>query len=297
MKIIPRNKQLRGVLLGCAALSAVMAGPILVDASAQALPPAAACTSGGVCLTSNQANATATSTTTETLTNTAPPITVTETGAPVTVTETGAPVTSTATVTSTVTTGSTATTTVTTTVYPRSFAGADVRPDVTTSSPLTTSTGTTSTGTTSTGTTSTGTTSSAPTGSACGTPGTTSSLGGGEVETCGPSFGHLAVFATQPGLYNSIDNTTSYYVSVGIFAPQFRFGIPDGCYYVPDPSSVAGPGQTVTSTDGILANAVAFGRYSHDVSRPIRVPGFDCAGGIPPTGAGQPGTGQPGLKQ
>jgi hypothetical protein len=285
MKIIPRNKQLRGVLLGCAALSAVMAGPILVDSNAQALPQAAACTSGGVCLTSSEANATATSTTTETLTGTVPPT--------ATVTETGAPVTSTATVTQTVTTGSTSTTTVTVTSTP-TFSRTTFTPFTNAGDPAVradlVTTGSSTTGSSTTG--------SSITGSACGMPGTTTSLGGGEVETCGPSFGHVAVFATQPGLYNTIDNTTSsYYVSVGIFAPQFRFGYPDGCYYVPDPSSVAGPGQTVTSSDGVLTNAVAFGLYSQEVSHPIQVPRFDCGAGNAATGAGQQGSGQPGLKQ
>jgi hypothetical protein len=273
MKIIPRNKQLRGVLLGCAALSAVMAGPMILDAGAQALPTAT-CTEGGVCLTSSQTapvtatatttvsipfTTTQTSTTTKTLTQTttAPPTTttVTTTAPPTTtVTETAPPTTS------------TVTDTVTTTVYPtRGFGTPEVRAGVaqTTSGIETTS----ETGTTS--------------GSSCGTPGTTTSLGNGEVETCGPNSGHIAVFATTPGVYNKIfDNTTSYYVSAGIFAPQYRFGFLDGCYYVPDPSSVADPGQTVT-TSGTLTNAVAFGLHSHDVSNPIRVPGSACGGHNP----------------
>jgi hypothetical protein len=288
MKFIPRNKQLRGVLLGCAALSAVMAGPMILDAGAQAITTAT-CTAGGVCLTSSQTSpvtttetttlsipftTTQTNTTTETLTQTttAPATTVTETTtAPaktITETQTAPPVTST--VTDTVTTGTTST--VTTTVYPTysihggGFGTPEVREGV---------------AATTTGTVTTTGSESTTSGSACGTPGTTTSLGNGEVETCGPNYGHIAVFATTPGVYNKIfDNTTSYYVSAGIFAPQFRFGFPDGCYYVPDPSSVADPGQTVT-TSGTLTNAVAFGLHSHDVSNPIRVPGSDCGGNNP----------------
>jgi hypothetical protein len=266
---------------------------MILDAGAQALPTAT-CTEGGVCLTSSQTapvtatttttvsipfTTTQTSTTTKTLTQTttapATTTTVTETApattttvtetAPATtttVTKTAPPTTST--VTDTVTTGTTST--VTTTVFPtRSFGTPEVRAGVaqTTSGIETTS----ETGTTS--------------GSSCGTPGTTTSLGNGEVETCGPNSGHIAVFATTPGVYNKIfDNTTSYYVSAGIFAPQYRFGFLDGCYYVPDRSSVADPGQTVT-TSGTLTNAVAFGLHSHDVSNPIRVPGSACGGHNP----------------
>jgi hypothetical protein len=279
MKIVPRNKQLRGLLLGGAALSAVMAGPILVDATAQALPTAGTCLSGGVCLTSSQPTATATSTTTQTLTQ----FQTTTVPTTTTVTQTAPPVTSTATVTRTVTSGPTTTTTVTTTVFPsRGFGGPAVRADATTTSLATTSSQTTG---------------SATTGSACGTPGTTTSLGNGEVETCGPNFGHVAVYATTPGVYNKIfDNTSSYYVSAGIFAPQFRWGFLDGCYYVPDSSSVASPGQTVTATDGVLTNAVAFGLHSYDVSGPIPVPRSDCGGSRPLTGP-QPGPGQPGVRR
>jgi hypothetical protein len=295
MKIIPRNKQLRGVLLGCAALSAVMAGPMLVDATAQALPTAGTCLSGGVCLTGAQAAATTTETTTVPVTTTQ----ITTLTVPFTTTETNTITnTSTETITSTVPAATTTvtqpvTTTVTVTSkptypgYPGRYTttttdGRDVRRDLTTTSSTTTG--------------STTSTSSSTTGPACGTPGTTSSPGSGEVEICGPTYGHVAVYAATPGLYNSIDDTTSsYYVSAGLFAPQFRFGFLDGCYYVPDPSSVADPGQTVT-TGGTLTNAVAFGLYSRDVSHPIRVPRFDC-GGNPPTGAGQPGAGQPGLRR
>jgi hypothetical protein len=305
MKIIPRNKHLRGVLLGCAALSAVMAGPILVDTSAQALPQAAACTAGGVCLTSNEANAapvTATETTTVPVTTTelttlSVPFTTTETNTITTSLTKTTTVTVPATTVTTTQPGTTTTVTVTgfptftrTGVFPFTATTADpaVRPDQFRTTRDFTSSATT-------GSTTTG---SAPTGLSCGTPGTTTSLGSGEVETCGPTSGHVAVFATTPGLDNSIDDTTSsYYVSIGLFAPQFRFGFPDGCYYVPDPSSVASPGQTVTSTDGILANAVAFGLHSRDVSEPIQVPRSDCGGSGPVTGAGHHGPGGPGPRR
>jgi hypothetical protein len=295
MKIIPGNKQLRAVLIGCAALSAVMAGPMILDAGAQALPQAATCTAGGVCLTSSQTGGTPvtitvtttvptttteTSTTTDTLTHTTTvPATTT------TVTVTAPPVTST--VTDTVTTGTTSTVTVTRTGFPTTFSttrfgGPDVHAGVaatTTTPPLTTTTPPVTT-TTPPVTTTTPPVTTTTSGS-CGTPGTTTSLGDGEVETCGPTSGHIAIFATTPGVYVKIfDNTTSYDVSAGIFAPQFRFGFLDGCYYVPDQSSVASPGQTVT-TNGTLTDAVAFGLHTYDVSNPIRVPRSDCGGNNP----------------
>ncbi len=82
---------------------------------------------------------------------------------------------------------------------------------------------------------------------------------------------------TAPGLYTTIfNNDGTYYVSAGVFAPQYRFGFPVGCYYVPDRSSVTAPGHTTTVTAGVLANAVAFGRRASDVSYPIPVPRQDC---------------------
>jgi hypothetical protein len=263
---------------------------MILDAGAQALPTPT-CTEGGVCLTSSQTTPvtttetttlsipftttqTSTATKTVTQTTTAPSTTVTAPATTVTETQTAPPTTST--VTDTITTGSVSTTTVTTTVFPTGFptrtggfATTGMRGNADAITTTTPATITTSSETTTTS------------GSACGTPGTTTSLGNGEVETCGPNYGHVAVFATTPGVYNKIfDNTTSYYVSAGIFAPQFRFGFLDGCYYVPDPSSVAGPGQTVT-TSGTLTNAVAFGLHSRDVSNPIRVPGSECGGNNP----------------
>jgi hypothetical protein len=206
---------------------------------------------------------TTTTVTTSVPTTVVVPTTVTEITTetvPTTITNTTTvPVTNTVTntVTHTVTSGTTETETVTTTVYP--YRG-DNGPNVRARGDMTTSTTSTSTTTGD---------------SACGTPGTTTSLGNGEVETCGPNYGHVAVFATTPGLYNKIFDNSSYYVSAGIFAPQFRYGHLAGCYYVPDKSSVTAPGATM-NTDGTLTDAVAFGLHSYDVSYPRWVPSDDC---------------------
>ncbi len=281
MTMIPQNKQLRGILGGCAALAAVMAGPILVDASAQAAPQAS-CISGGVCLTST-GNSTITVPVTTTETTTVPFTTTETTSVPFTTTVT-APVTTTETTTQPVTTTETTTQPVTTTV--------PVTTTETTTQPVTTTTTTTTFTTTTTTTTNEADvvggvrhgartdgpdTTSTSTGQ-CIPPGRTTSLAANQVETCGPSHGHVAVYATAPGLYTTIfDNDNAYYVSAGIFAPQFRFGILVGCYYVPDNSSVTAPGQTSTVTTGVLANAVAFGLRGSEVSRPILVPREACA--------------------
>jgi hypothetical protein len=254
MTIFPRNKQIRAILGGCAALSAVMVGPILVDASAQATPQTL-CVPGGVCLTS-AGTTTVTVPVTTTTTTTAPGVTTTVT----------VPVTTTQTVTRTNTLTTTHTTTVTLTTT-------DVS---TTTVPTTTTTTTTTTLTADPGVrpnagakpatvTTTATLQCAP-------PGHTASLGNGEVETCGPSRGDIAVYPTTPGLYSTIfANDGSYYVSAGIFAPQFQFGHLIGCYYVPSKDSVTDPGQTSNPENGVLADAVAFGKHLSDVSRAVPV--------------------------
>src|ERR1700733_4547014 len=103
MTFIPRNKQVRAILGGCAALSAVMIGPILIDASAQATPQSS-CLSGGACLTS-AGNTTVTVPVTTTETTTVPVTTTKTTTVPVTTTTTTTvPVTTTKTTTESVTT-------------------------------------------------------------------------------------------------------------------------------------------------------------------------------------------------
>jgi hypothetical protein len=277
MTIVPRNKRVRTILGGCAALSAVMIGPILVDASAQATPQTS-CLPGGACLTS--ATTTVTTPVTTTTTTTAPGTTTTTT-APGTTTTTTAPGTTTTilstatdtttrTVTATVTSTETDTTTVTLTTTDLSVI----------TEPTTTTTTTTTTaaapmvrannGRKQATTTTTSTTQ-------CEPPGQTSSIGNGEVETCGPARGELAVFPTTPGVYTKIfANDGPYYVSVGIFAPQIRFGHVVGCYYVPTKGSVTDPGQTSSPANGVLADAVAFGKHLSDVSRAVPVLRYLC---------------------
>ncbi len=294
MTILPRNKQLRGLLVGGAAVSAVMAGPILVDTTAQAQPQAS-CAEGGVCLT--PVTSTVPATTTVTKTTTVPVTSTYTTTVPVTTTTT-VPVTSTTTVTKTTTVPvtSTYTTTVpvtstqtqtqTTTVTSTATTGPTVTVTVTTTRSTSSYTNTytnTLTGTY------TGTEYAVPadrrgrpalpttTESPCGTPGSTQTLTDGQVETCAPNFGRVAVYATAPGLYNKIyEYDSSYYASVGLFAPQYSRGALIGCYYVPSPSSVTPPGATV-STAGTLGDAVAFGLDSQDVSYPVAVPRGDCS--------------------
>jgi hypothetical protein len=114
--------------------------------------------------------------------------------------------------------------------------------------------------------------------SGCTPPGQTTNLGSGQVETCGPKTTQVKVYATTPGLYTKIfDNTSTYYVSVGIFAPQYKKGSLTGCYYVPNASSVTSPGHTTAVATGVLADAVAFGITSSDVSSPRRVQTSDCS--------------------
>jgi hypothetical protein len=127
-------------------------------------------------------------------------------------------------------------------------------------------------------TTATGATTTTKTASGCTPPGQTMNLGSGQIETCGPKTAQVKVYATTPGLYTKIfDNTSTYYVSVGIFAPQYKKGSLAGCYYVPNASSVTSPGHTTTVTSGVLADAVAFGVTSSDVSSPRRVQTSDCS--------------------
>jgi hypothetical protein len=316
MTLIPRNKQLRGLLIGGAALSAIMAGPILVDATAQA-QSLASCAAGGVCLTPTNPAGGFTTTVTDTAPGTTDTVTQTEPGTTDTVTQTEPGTTTTTTVTqtepgTTVTQtepgttytvtqtepGTTTTTTVTQTV---TVTAAPVTTTVTNTvtSPTTVTVTVTSTRSSYTGTntnTYTGTTGTEGTEDpfvkpaywrneptettgtdACGAPGSQPTLSNGQVETCGPTSGREAVYATQPGLYNSIFNdSSSYYVSAGIFAPQYSFGRLAGCYYVPESAAVK-PGDTV-STGGIIADAVAFGVTSQDVSNPVSVPRSDCNG-------------------
>lgn len=266
MTILPRNKQVRAILGGCVALSAVMVGPILVDASAQATPQAL-CVPGGVCLTS-AGTTTVTVPVTTTTTTTAPGVTTTVT-VPVTTTQTVTR-TNTLTTTRTVTRTDTLTTTHTTTV---TLTTTDVS---TTTVPTTTTTTTTTTVTAAPGVRpNAGTKPATVTTTAtlqCAPPGHTTSLGNGEVETCGPGRGEIAVYPTTPGLYSTIfANDGSYYVSAGIFAPQFQFGHLIGCYYVPSKDSVTDPGQTSNPENGVLADAVAFGKRLSDVSRAVPV--------------------------
>jgi hypothetical protein len=293
MTIIPRNKQLRAILGGCAALSAVMAGPMLVDASAQAQPQSS-CLPGGVCLTSTAGTVTTTETTTvptTVTTTTSIPFTTT---VPVTVT---VPTTTTTTATTTVPTTTTTTTTmpVTTTSTKTSTITSTVTMPVTTTSTLTqtiTSPSTTTETVTTTITTRrtrkwygpdvrAGADTASTTSATCMPPGSTMSIGTNQVETCSPGTGQVAVYATTPGVYSSIfDNDATYYVSAGIFAPQYAFGRIVGCYYVPDTASVTAPGQTTDVTAGVLTDAVAFGLHSGEISRPRRVPSSDCGGGL-----------------
>jgi hypothetical protein len=262
-----------------------MVGPILVDASAQATPQSS-CVSGGVCLTP-VANTTVTIPVTTTRTVTTPVTTTTTvlgtTTVPVTTTQTTTvPVTTRETITVPVTTTDTTTVPVTTTV--------GVTTTTTVTAPVTTTTTTTAPVTTTTTTTTTsvipaaivnnrrGRSTSTTTTGQCTPPGQTSRLAGGQVETCGPDSGRVAVYATAPGLYTTIfDNDSTDYVSAGIFAPQYRNGHLTGCYYVPDRSSVTAPGQTSNVGAGVLADAVAFGPRSWNVSGPLRVPRSDCS--------------------
>jgi hypothetical protein len=284
---IPRNKRLRAILGGCAALSAVMVGPIIVDASAQATPQSS-CVSGGVCLTS-AASTTVTVPVTTTETTTVPvtttktvPVTTTTT-VPVTTTKT-VPVTTTktttqtATVTVPVTTTTTATTTknftTTRTVFRRTTTVTTTVPGSGTGTTTTTLLGGPNArrGADWRATTSTGTSGQ------CTPPGQTSSIGSGQIETCGPMTGRVKVYPTAAGLYTTIfDNDSTYYVSIGIFAPQYRHGSLSGCYYAPDASSVTSPGRTTTVANGVLADAVAFGLNSSDVSSPRAVSISDCS--------------------
>jgi hypothetical protein len=324
MTFIPRNKQLRAILGGGAALSAVMVGPILVDASAQATPQSS-CLSGGACLTA-AGNTTVTVPVTTTETTTVPTTTTTTTTVPVTTTKTTTvpvtttttttvPVTTTKTTTVPVTTTATTTESVTTTVPVTTTKTATAtttvtmpvtttktntvtttrtvsrRRPVTVTTTVTVTTGNNSTTTTMaagdrpavrggrdwTATTSTKTTGTT-TASGCTPPGQTMNLGSGQIETCGPKTAQVKVYATTPGLYTKIfDNTSKYYVSVGIFAPQYKKGSLTGCYYVPSNASVTSPGQTTTVASGVLADAVAFGATSSDVSSPRRVQTSDCS--------------------
>jgi hypothetical protein len=276
MTLLPRDKRLRGILGGCAALAAVMAGPVLVDASAQAMPQSS-CISGGVCLTPvSNTTVTVPVTTTTTVTS---PVTTTQTSIITATTTklstTTVPVTDTETTTVEVPVTDTETTTVPVTMT-----------TTTTTAPVTTTTTTTTTTalTTIAGvvrvrpeTVSTKTTTSAQ----CTPPGHTASIGNGQVETCGPGSGpgrFIAVYGTAPGLYTKIfDNDSADYVSVGLFAPQYRNGHLFGCYYVPDSPSVTAPGQTSNVANGVLADATAFGPHSWSVSVARQVPRFDCA--------------------
>jgi hypothetical protein len=310
MKIIPRNRQVRGLLVGCAAVSAVMAGPILVDATAQAQPPTS-CVDGGICLTRVEVAAagtttetvtvpaTATQTETERVTDTVtgPGVTQTVTGPGVTQTVTGPGVTQTVTepvttvtrtvtqtVTEPVTVPVTQTVTSTVTNIATITAGTTVTVTVTGSrggfGGLPTETGGFPTSGFPTGSI-TGLVRYRPTTAtdSCGPPGSTETLADGEVETCGPTAGRTAVYATEPGQYNKIfDDDGTYYTSIGIFAPQILFGRVIGCYYVPNTTSVTPPGGTTTSTAGAIADGVAFGPQSQ-VSAPIQVPGSDCGSG------------------
>jgi hypothetical protein len=263
-----------------------MVGPILVDASAQATPQSS-CVSGGVCLTP-VANTTVTIPVTTTRTVTTPVTTTTTvlgtTTVPVTTTQTTTvPVTTRETITVPVTTTDTTRVPVTTTV--------GVTTTTTVTAPVTTTTTTTTAPVTTTTTTTTtsvipaaivnnrrGRSTSTTTTGQCTPPGQTSRLAGGQVETCGPDSGRVAVYATAPGLYTTIfDNDSTDYVSAGIFAPQYRNGHLTGCYYVPDRSSVTAPGQTSNVGAGVLADAVAFGPRSWNVSGPLLVPRSDCS--------------------
>jgi hypothetical protein len=303
MTIIPRNKPARGLLIGCAAVSAVMVGPILIDATAQAAPPAS-CVGGGVCLTPVSGVAgtatetvtvptTATQTETERVTETATvPVTQTVTQPPVTQTVTGpATQTVTATVTQPVTQTVTKTVTQTVTQPPVTQTVTVPVTQTVTQPPVTqTVTATVTTGTTATVTvTPTRGGGGFPTGTitffvrprpmtttsgSCGTAGYTETLGDGEVETCGPTTGRAAAYATQPGEYDEILNDSSSDASDGIFAPQYLFGTVIGCYYVPNRSTVAPPGATVT-TGGTIVDAVAFGP-EYAVANPFPVPIGDC---------------------
>jgi hypothetical protein len=311
MTIIPRNKQLRGLLVGGAAVSAVMLGPILVDTTAQAVPQQS-CVSGGVCLTPVATSVSVVGTTTETVTVkglgttvtepgttiTAPGTTITAPGTTITapgttITEPGTTVTQTRFVTAT----NTATATVTATAPGTTVTATAPGTTVTATAPGTTVTVTstvsagpnTTTNTNYTGYTGyTGGRGIIPaavrgrpdtvTGSACGLAGSTESSDG-EVETCGPTSGNEAWYATTPGEYNSIFNDDgSYYVSVGLFAPQYSRGQIVGCYYVPDASTVTAPGAT-TNDAGIIVDAVAFGSNRGDVSYPAPVVLSYCGGG------------------
>jgi hypothetical protein len=264
MKIVPRNKQLRAIMGGCVALSAVMVGPILVDASAQATPQTM-CLPGGACLTS-AGTTTVTMPVTTTTTTTAPGVTTT---VPVTTTQTVTRTntrTTTRTVTQTVT--STTTLTATVTVTTTDFSTTAVPTTTTTTTTVSAAPGVRPNTHGKPATTTVTTTGTAQ----CEPPGQTTSLGNGEVETCGPARGEIAVYPTTPGLYSTIfANDGNYYVSVGIFAPQFRFGHLFACYYVPNKDSVTDPGQTSSPENGVIANAVAFGKHRSDVSRPVPV--------------------------